>query len=459
MVRRGLVLCLLAGCGRIAFDARTDAADDDASITRMFEVTLRGAGADWIRGVSLRPDGGFAAVGQVASAHTIETLPVPLAGAEDVVLVYLDAAHALERVQSFGGNSFDTGTGVVVDSAGNSYVVGTTADATNFGAGVVAAQMDDAYVVSFSPTGAYRWHHIIGGAITGGGADAGFGVTLNGSDVIVVGAVSGSVDFGAGATPRVSPTGRDAFVAAYTQADGSYRWAHRIGGDGGNTFYGLSSDNGTIYVSGSFEGTPDFLGVPLASVGNEDAVLASLTADGGLNWVRAFGSPNEDTVNDVAIASNGDVFAAGFHRTATTGDVVLAAPAGYRDGFVLRYTSDGALQWATPLGATACGRLGAIAGLANGNAIAVGGFRDNVVTPAGTLTAVDGSDAIVVEISASGALVEAERFGGPTDDYAQAVAGIAQGSMLVGASLASATDPNCAGLSSGEEQDLFLGSF
>lgn len=60
-----------------------------------------------------------------------------------MVLLQLDPTGTLETVRALNGPDFETGTGVAVDDAGNSYVVGTVDTGTDFGNGFVASQLDD----------------------------------------------------------------------------------------------------------------------------------------------------------------------------------------------------------------------------------------------------------------------------------------------------------------------------
>ena len=97
---------------------------------------------------------------------------------------------------------------VSVDCAGNIVATGMFTGSVDFGGGArTSAGNRDAFVVSLTRSGGYRWDRTYGGA----GADRGLGSVITGTGrVLVTGSFSGTASFGGGS--RTSAGLTDAFV-------------------------------------------------------------------------------------------------------------------------------------------------------------------------------------------------------------------------------------------------------
>lgn len=88
----------------------------------------------------------------------------------------------------------------------------------------------------------------------------------------------------------------------------------------GSYGFGVQTDtNGNIYVVGMFFSTPDFgNGITKASNGNTDGYLLKYSPNGTLQWVAQIGGTGFDKVQSVAIDAAGQVYITGaFENTAT----------------------------------------------------------------------------------------------------------------------------------------------
>ena len=93
----------------------------------------------------------------------------------------------------------------------------------------------------------------------------------------------------------------------------AHRWSHGFGDVEGDLGYGIATDeDGKVFVTGTFGGTVDFGGGPLASAGASDGFLAKFDADGAHLWSRSFGDAENDGVWGVAVDPTGDVVVTGF---------------------------------------------------------------------------------------------------------------------------------------------------
>ena len=122
-------------------------------------------------------------------------------------------------------------------------------------------------------------------------------------------------------------------------------WLHQSGTAGFDYANGLALDGaGYLYLAGSTSGTlPDASGTSAnANAGLHDAFLTKYSADGSTAvWTRQWGTAGFDTANSVAVDAAGNVYITGWSDGSVDGN---------RDTFVVKYNSEGVLQWETALG-------------------------------------------------------------------------------------------------------------
>jgi hypothetical protein len=124
----------------------------------------------------------------------------------------------------------------------------------------------------------------------------------------------------------------------------------------------LSIDGaGNVYTAGVFAGTVDFDPgsgtLNVASVNNAaDGFVWKLNGDGSLNYARAFGGKNAESVSDLAVDSSGLVYVTGAFTgvadfdPSASGVANLVSGSGVSDTFVLKLNRAGNLTYVRALG-------------------------------------------------------------------------------------------------------------
>ncbi len=224
-------------------------------------------------------------------------------------------------------------------------------------------------------------------------------------------------------------------LCAHAQSP-TLEWAKSMGGTLGD--YGNSiavSKSGSIYCSGSFQGTVDFDPHPtktfnLSSAGTSNVFITKLDAAGNFVWARALAGTSSDYAYSIAVDKQGNIYTTGtFFGTVDfdpgTGTSFLGSMGG-EDIFISKLDSSGNFVWAKTIGGSYDDKALSIAIDKSGNIYTTGSFSSAVdFDPnSGTayLTASGAADVFVSKLDPSGNFVWAKKMGGSSNDYGVAIA-------------------------------------
>jgi hypothetical protein len=170
--------------------------------------------------------------------------------------------------------------------------------------------------------------------------------------VFVAGIFDETVDFGGG--PLVSQGAGDFFVAKF-DCSGAHIWSKRFGASTlpyWNFVWALAVGNdGSIVLTGTFQGPTDFGTGPLKQVGNGDGFVVKLDAAGNPVFAKSFGGTGQYSAGTgVAVDGMGNVFLAGdaFGPQNFGGGVIGSA--GVWNYFVVEFDSIGNHVWSKAFG-------------------------------------------------------------------------------------------------------------
>jgi hypothetical protein len=248
------------------------------------------------------------------------TFKLTCPGIDDVFISKLDSAGNFVWAKSFGGQLFDEGSNIVVDSAGGIYTTGQFESTADFDPGpgtfnLTSAGSGDIFVSKLDSAGDFLWAKAMGG-ITHDWAKDIF-VTPAG-DIYTTGEFSRIADFDPGpGTFNLSSGGYDGdiFVSKLDSA-GDFVWAKAMGGDDYDTatsiFVGAAGD---VYTTGLFQNTADFdpgegIFNLSSTTGDFEVFISKLDNAGGFVWAKGLDGGSEGA----------GVFVDGAENVYTTGD-------------------------------------------------------------------------------------------------------------------------------------------
>ena len=272
----------------------------------------------------------------------------------DAYLSKFDSNGNFIWAKTWGGEGYDDGPGVAVDSLGNVYVGGMYASQTiNFdpagGSGGLghpahdSGIMVDVFFSKFNSSGTFQWVKTWGGT---GTEEVGQAVTVDGLNNVYVGGRFGcaNCDFNPGgiAAFHSSQGDVDAFISKF-DASGTFQWAKTWGGKGKDVTAGVTSDgSNNVYVTGIFSNTVDFgSGSEVSSHGLWDVFLSKFDSNGNFQEAQTWGGPGNDGGNTIARNAAGNVYVAGWFSGSVDFDpgsgVDNHAASGVKDAFVSKF--------------------------------------------------------------------------------------------------------------------------
>ena len=368
-----------------------------------------------------------------------------------------------------GGDGFDGGNGIALDSAGSAYVTGVTASSDFPSEGAYQGTYQgngDAFVTKLAPDGSeLAYSTYLGGE----GFDGGNGIALDSAGSAYVTGETESEDFPTttGAFEENSPGDEDAFVTKVEPDGSDLAYSTYLGGDdspaeegeGADRAFAIAVDaEGSAYVTGE-TGSTDFPTTTGAfeenNPGDEDAFVTKVEPDGsGLAYSTYLGGdddPEEGT--GIAVDSGGSAYVTGVTGSSnfpTTTGAFEEADQTDEDAFVSKLAPDGtALAYSTYLGGNGYDIGYGIAVDSAGSAYLTGSTTSSdFPTTAGAFEEADqpGSDAFVSKLAPDGSeLAYSTYLGGDASDGGFGIAVDSAGSAYVTGVTASSDFPTTAG--------------
>ncbi|MEO7330865.1 MAG: hypothetical protein ABI193_19985, partial [Minicystis sp.] len=328
--------------------------------------------------------------------------PITPVGQDDVFAAGFSTVGATFWSKSYGdGNSFQQFNRITADLQGNPVMTGWLTGAANFGGGALNGNNVDIIVVKLDQNGNHLWSKLYGNASLEGGHSV---AVDNNGNVVVVGYLTGSVNFGGGAIGA----GNTIFLLKL-DANGNYVWAktfsstqselrhHRIAIDGA----------GNIYIGGGKLGTINFGGGALATsagVGFYDAYVAKFDVNGNHVWSKNYGDGQEQWVSDIAVDAAGNVIATGsFMGAINFGGGVMNSLGGTEFGgdvFVTKLSAaNGTQLFAQRYGDASQQEPKAITTDPSGNVIVCGTFQGSINFGTGALNSAGGNDIFITKMT------------------------------------------------------------
>jgi len=353
-----------------------------------------------------------------------------------------------EWTNTWGGSMVDGGDGVAIDSSGNVYVAGCFWSAVDLDPGPgedwrISNGLTDASLSMFDSSGAFLWAKAWGGT----GEDKAIAAAVDDSgNVYVTGSFEATVDFdpGPGEDQRASKGFDDVFLSKF-DSSGNFAWAKTWGGGVWDFGIGVAADSsGSVYVTGSFQGTVDFDPGPgddthSSGPGFRDVFLSKFDSSGNFLWANTWGGSESDQGCWVAVDGSDYVYVTGIFASAVDFDPGSGTDShtsnGAGDAFLSKFDTSGAFLSAKTWGGSYFDYGEGVAVDASGNVYVTGCFDGSVdFDPGGgeeTHSSYGSYDASLSKFDSSGAFLWAKAWGGKDQDQGYSVAVDTSGNAYV----------------------------
>ena len=292
-----------------------------------------GPGADVINAVAIDGAGNVYVAGSFSGTVTFGTTEVTSAGETDIfVMSYLPTGEYRWHA-TYGAASFDQATDIAARADGTLYVVGAASAETPFGGAGVGE--GTGLLLVLDDAGTYLRHRRLPGGLPSQVALAG--------DAVVVASLSGSHDdFGCG----VVASGLEAtnsIVVSYDETL-SCQWHSPTSARAINA---LTANEDTIVFAGATTADIALYGMTYPNEGESDFYVVSLdAANGARNWHEVYTDVGDVSVNDVAVDRLGQIYVIGrFEGAFNVGSAYRTDSGTDGEGFVLALSNVGTHAW------------------------------------------------------------------------------------------------------------------
>ncbi len=201
-----------------------------------------------------------------------------------------------------------------------------------------------------------------------------------------------------------------------------------IGGRQGDAVTGIAIDSAGSPVLVGWTESTDFPVVQAArgsSGGGVDAFVVKLSANGQqLLWATYFGGSGDDRATSVAVNSNGEIIVGGWTQSSNfPANISQTSFGGVRDGFLLKLSASGSLQFSTFLGGSDSDAVNAVTVDSRGVIYVAGESRsiDFPVSNAYQFVNAGGNDAFLSSYQSTGIVIYSTLFGGNNEDRALSI--------------------------------------
>jgi hypothetical protein len=287
---------------------------------------LGGAGEQRVRDLATAADGAVWVVGAFQQQLAAEATALTSAGGSDAFVMRLDGdgSPRWTRALHSGGNNVAHTVTPVADGA---VVGGSYNQPANFdGQSLHHAAQEDAFVAALNADGSTRWLRSFGGS----GSDVVRSIAADAQGQLALAAFF-TKEIDVGGPPHYSAGCEDLLVARL-DADGEHLWSVAFGSEDAEVPRAIAVDSqGGVVVAGAFYGILDFGAGPMTSAGDGDGFVLKLGATGTHRWSRQLGDAGRQSLVAVAVdAADRLLLGGSFEGTLDFGGIPLAS-AGARD--------------------------------------------------------------------------------------------------------------------------------
>jgi hypothetical protein len=403
--------------------------------------------AQYARAVASDAEGNVVVVGEFSGTIDFGSGPLSSLGGWSLFVAKLGPSGQALWARQFGGSSLPTARDVAIDAAGNIVIAGAFSGLLDFGAGALdSGPSSQAYLAKLDDLGNALWSLQLSYGTSTSEAAA-LSLRPNGA-IVVAGHYQGTLIIDD--VDLLSVEGSDAFVIELTTAGGLGTFARSLGGEGHQRAADVyASTVGPVAVVGDFTGSIALGTQTLVSKGDWDVYVTLLDEAAQPLWSKSFGQAGPQSAAAVSIDAGGNVVLAGSYFNAIDlGSGVVPT----------RLDPAGAVLWGNRYGDAQSQQVVDLAVDARGDIVVVGSFSGSIDFGTSPLVSAGGVDVFVTKVDRHGGTMWSRRFGDPSAQLVRKVATTPHGGVVLVGDFYGQLDFGQGLLSSAGAADVFVGA-
>ena len=401
--------------------------------------------------------------------------------AYDAYIQKLDANGQFVWARALQGNGTTIIQDIRSDQSGNLFICGSFDAPTDFDPGIGVNTVsptgnEDAFILKLNAAGSFQWVKTFGSTASSSTVASAMAIDFNnGSDLLLTGYFSDSVDFDPG--PGVNMVYASGFSDGYVlrlSSAGNFIWIKTLQTVDYMDPSQIILDGGSsIAVGGTFQGQVDMDPGPavnnLNSGNAENVFLLKLNSGGTYQWAVQVGNDQFEKLGGLGTDNTGNFllhmsFSDSLDADPGAGQHMVY-PQGYDDNMILKINSAGSFVWAAAMGGAGFEQVGGLAVGGDNSVWVCGTFEQSGDFDAGTsvhtLSSNGDYDVYVARYDAFGNFLMAKSLGGTGTDEARQLCLDNQSNLVVSGNFFSTVDfdpgPNAANLTAQSPvHDAFL---
>ncbi|MGI8583749.1 MAG: PKD domain-containing protein [Chitinophagaceae bacterium] len=415
--------------GLFSMDTVQVTVNSDLSSSIQWQKALGGARVDIAQSIQPTADGGYILAGNTNSQDGDVTgyHPGPNGCYQtcfnqticgyypDGLVVKLSSTGSIQWQKVLGGSAADNLLSIQPTADGGYIASGLTYSNDGDVSGFHGGKEADAWVVKLSSSGAIQWQKVLGGST---GCDFANAIlsTPDGGYII-----AGHTDSHDGDVTSIAGE-RDVWIVKLSSS-GAIQWQKAIGGAKSDYAYSFQStpDGGYVVAGYTYSNNGDVSG----NHGDADAWIVKLSSSGVIQWQKSLGGSNEEIARSIQPTTDGGYIVAGSTKS-NNGDV--SGNHGDADAWIVKLSSDGAIQWQKALGGSNEDIARSIQPTADGGYMVAGSAVSNNGDVSGNH---GGLDAWVVKLSNNGTFQWQKSLGGTANDFVNSIQRTTDGGYIV----------------------------
>lgn len=382
-----------------------------------------GTGIDAFRDITATDDGGYVVAG-ISQSRDGDYNGISADWDYHTVIIKYSADGSVQWKYNAGGDGIVWFNDVIQLKDGSFIAAGQTQSKT--GDFVKNSASNSAIIVRLKKDGTFMWKYVFpSDAQSTGEFISALAATPDGGFVAGGKAISESGFF-----TGTREGGTKAFLFKFDK-NGNIKWRRILEGSKSNEITALAvNSDGEIYgtcVTMSSDG--DFSGIRFKTIQASNSVLVKLSKNGELKWSQYLQGSGDSEYNAVAVTEDGGCVVGGTYSIYKKADGIYSMSYGKKDGYVIRYTSDGQVCWSRIIGGTDNDSITAIVAVEGG--FAVVGQTESASGDFQSYKAGGETDGYIMYLNDMGKTTEVVRLNGSLDESVMDVAKLTDGSIAI----------------------------